>query len=387
MTANLEEIGDVAGLLQALVRIPSINPDGDPGAPDTGEAAIAQFVGEFLGQIGATVQLEEVLPDRPNVIGAFANRRGGLPKVLLGPHLDTVGVSGMIVDPFAAEIRDGKLYGRGACDTKGTMAAMLWALKELGAEAIAELGAEVSFVGFCGEETCQPGSRHFAEHHGEEFDFALVGEPTGCDLVYKHKGTVWATLKSRGLAAHGSKPELGDNAIMRLLPVLQALDGEFRDRLRAPEYDDPVLGHPTINIGQISGGTRNNIVPDRCEAKLDLRVTPALEGAGPGAVAMLAEFVAERGGGEIGLEVELETDALDTDLGDPFVEKLKRLPGNPKCVGASWFCDAAVLAKGGIPGVAAGPGSIDQAHTKDEWICIEALREGVDFYKNFLLAL
>jgi len=381
----MDEIEDVVRLLQALVRIPSVNPEGDPGTELVGEQAIAEFVAEFLSGIGAAARLEEVLPGRPNVIGHFASDAPDKPKILLAPHLDTVGVGGMVVDPFGGEVRDGKLYGRGACDTKGTMAAMLWALKELGAEAIAKLGAEVTFVAFCGEETGQPGSLHFGQHYRGAYDFAVVGEPTGCDIVHKHKGTLWATLTSHGTAAHGSKPELGDNAIMKLLPVLQALDTQFRERMRAAEFADPVLGSPTINIGQIVGGTRANIVPDSCRASIDFRITPALAAAGPRK--LLEDFVHEVGGGAIRVEVKLETTALNTDAANPFVQKLCALPGSPKCVGASWFCDAAILAKAGIAGVAAGPGSIDQAHTKDEWIAIDALQEGVQFYRNFLLAL
>lgn len=379
------EIEDVASLLQALVRIPSVNPDGDPGTELVGEQAIAEFVADFLGAIGAEARLEEVLPGRPNVIGSFASDASDKPRILLAPHLDTVGVGGMVVDPFGGEIRDGKLYGRGACDTKGTMAAMLWALKQLGAAAIAKLGAQVTFVAFCGEETGQPGSLHFGAKYRGAYDFAVVGEPTDCDIVHKHKGTVWAELTSRGTAAHGSKPELGENAIMKLLPVLQALDTDFRERIRADQFNDPILGSPTLNIGQIRGGTRTNIVPERCTATVDFRVTPALAAAGPGD--MFRAFVAEVGRGEIEVQINLETGALDTSSANPFVEKLCALPGAPKCVGASWFCDAAILAQAGIPGVAAGPGSIDQAHTKDEWISIEALEKGVSFYGEFLRAL
>ncbi|MFT4550340.1 MAG: acetylornithine deacetylase/succinyl-diaminopimelate desuccinylase family protein [Verrucomicrobiales bacterium] len=382
----MKEIEDVTGLLQALVRIPSVNPDGETGTDQVGEQAIAEFVGEFLRSIGATVRLEEVLPGRPNVIGSFPTTGDpNKPKILLAPHLDTVGVGGMTVDPFGAEIRDGKLYGRGACDTKGTMAAMLWALKEHGADAIARLGAEVTFVAFCGEETAQPGSHHFAKKHAAAYDFAVIGEPTDCDIVHKHKGTVWATLLSRGSAAHGSKPELGENAIMKLITVLQALDGDFRERIRSEEYADPVLGTPTINIGMVRGGTRPNIVPDECCATIDLRVTPALAAADPARI--LREFVAEASGGQVEVEIDLQTNALDTDAANPFIQKLTALPGSPKCVGASWFCDAAVLADAGIPGVAAGPGSIDQAHTRDEWIELSALHTGVTFYQDFLKAL
>ena len=384
----MSEIRDVTRLLQELVKIPSVNPDGDPGTELVGEGPIAEFVAQFLGRTGAAVRLEEVLPGRPNVIAAFPDAGGensNKPRILLAPHLDTVGVGGMTIDPFGAEIRDGKLFGRGACDTKGTMAAMMWALQELGAEEIGKLGAQVTFVAFCGEETGQPGSHHFAEKYRGAYDFAVIGEPTECDIVNKHKGTVWATLTSRGTAAHGSKPELGDNAIMKLLPVLQALDSGFREQIRDHAFADPILGSPTLNIGQIHGGTRNNIVPDQCQAMLDLRITPALASARP--TEMLREFVAMAGGGEIEIEIDLESNALDTDVSNPFVQKLISLPRAPNCVGASWFCDAAVLADGGIPGVAAEPGSIDQAHTKDEWISLDALDDGVRFYKDFLRSL
>src|SRR5690348_7552857 len=128
----------VTELCQALVRIPSVNPDGDPGVAETGEAACAAYVGEFLGHCGAQVTLEEVLPGRPNVIGRFPSRSvlGGQakPRILFGPHLDTVGVGGMSIEPFGGEVRDGRLWGRGACDTKGPMAAMLWALHEMRGE-------------------------------------------------------------------------------------------------------------------------------------------------------------------------------------------------------------------------------------------------------------
>lgn len=382
----MKKCENVVDLLQALVSIPSVNPESEPGTDQVGEQKIAEFVLEFLAEIGAEARLEEVLPERPNVIGRFPSAGDkNQPKILLAPHLDTVGVGGMTIDPFGAEIRDGKLYGRGACDTKGTMAAMLWALKELGADAISKLGAEITFVAFCGEETRQPGSHHFANKYPKAYDFAVIGEPTECDIVHKHKGTLWATLVSRGTAAHGSKPELGENAIMKLVPVLQALDTKFREMIRADEFADPVLGTPTINIGVLRGGTRPNIVPDESRATIDIRITPALAVTDP--AEKLREFVAEVSGGEIEVEFDLQTNALDTDAEDPFVQKLISLPGPPKCVGASWFCDAAVLADAGIPGVAAGPGSIDQAHTKDEWIEIEALKGGVTFYQNFLKSL
>src|SRR4051812_44601211 len=115
-------------LLQSLVRIPSVNPAGDPGTDKVGEQACAEYLVEILRDLGADVTLREVLPGRPNVVGRFPSDRPGKPRLLLAPHTDTVSVAGMTIDPFGAELRDGKIWGRGACDTKGSMTAMLWAL-------------------------------------------------------------------------------------------------------------------------------------------------------------------------------------------------------------------------------------------------------------------
>lgn len=378
----------VVSLCRDLVRIPSVNPDGDPGTDGIGEKACADFVGDFLAKLGAEVIQEEVLPGRPNVIGRFPTRpaadgSGGKPKVLLAPHTDTVSVSGMSIDPFSGEIRDGRLYGRGSCDTKGTMAAMLAALEELGAERIAGLGAEIHFVGFMGEETGQWGSRHFAANH-PGYDFALIGEPTECAVVHTHKGSYWCSVLTSGRAAHGARPELGENAILKMTPVIDALYREFIPLLQSPEFRHPVLGDSTLNLGMIHGGTRTNIVPDSCAIRLDIRFTPAVHRRG--IAAMLQEFFDQRG---FPVTVKPDKDAicapLDTPADNPFVQKLAAC-GNG-LTGAPWFCDAAWLAAAGIPAVAAGPGSIAQAHTADEWVSLDELDRGVKFYRDFLESL
>lgn len=366
----------VTELLQTLVSLPSVNPFAldSASAPYLGEGRCANFLAEFLQELRAEVTLEEIEPNRPNVIAHFPPDRPGKPHVLLAPHIDTVSIQGMTIDPFAAEVRDGKLYGRGAADTKGTMAAMLWALKELGPEGVAALPVEVTFVGFMGEENSQPGSRHFAKHH-PNYDFAVIGEPTDMDVVYTHKGTTWVELIAHGKSAHGSRPELGDNAILKLGRALDHLDKNFVPILES--YTHEVLGRSTMNIGQIQGGSQPNIVPDRASAKLDFRLTPEL--AESGLLDLLREHLSE----EIEIQVGLECSPLDTDPEHPMVKALAAA-GSGKKVGAPWFCDAAHLAAVGIPSVAAGPGSINQAHTEDEWISIASLEEGVNFYRAFL---
>lgn len=377
---------NVVELLQALIAIPSVNPEGsgDPGTTRVGEGDCARYVAEFLQGCGAQVTLEEIEEDRPNVIGRFAsNKTEGQSKarLLFAPHTDTVSVAGMTIDPFGGEIRDGKIWGRGASDTKGTMAAMLWAFRELG-EKIAHLDVELGFVGLMGEETGQPGSRHFAEHHGDEWDFAIVGEPTELEAVCQHKGCTWIQLTTKGQAAHGSTPERGENAITSMLEVVQKIDTEFRIVLQDEEYRNPVLGSPTVNIGTIQGGSKTNIVPDHCEVTLDFRETPELMAAG-GVVNKLENYLSDNGLlSGVGINPILECAALNTDSDNPFVKQIRKLGSNP--IGAPWFCDAAWLAAGGIPAIALGPGSIAQAHTEDEWIDVVALEKGAAFYQKIM---
>lgn len=376
----------VTELLQALIQVPSVNPVGAPKSDHTGEAACAEFVGRFLEEhCGATVHYDEVEPGRPNVIGKLnsGGSDSGKPRILFAPHTDTVSVAGMTIDPFGGEIREGKIWGRGASDTKGTMAAMLWAFVEL-KDRLPELNAEVSFVGLMGEETGQPGSQHFGEKYRGQYDFCIVGEPTELDVVYTHKGCTWIDLIATGHACHGASPERGENAITKLLPVIQAIDTELRAELA--QFENPVLGTATVNIGQLHGGSRTNIVPDECVASLDFRETPELAAAG-GALGKLGDLLQRHGwADEIAVRAPVQTRPLDTDVQNPFVQTLLGLGVNP--VGAPWFCDAAWLAEiGDIPSVACGPGSIAQAHTKDEWLKIEDLEAGVDFYRRFLEAL
>lgn len=372
---------NVVELTQALVRIPSVNPDGDPGTPHTGEAGCAAFVADFLRHCGAQAALEEVLPGRPNVIGRFPTKAPGKPKIVFGPHTDTVGVGGMIIDPFGGEVRDGRVWGRGASDTKGPMASMLWALKELG-PGIANLPVEVHFAGFMSEESSQHGSQHFARHH-PDYAFAIVGEPTSLKTVHKHKGCLWADVITKGVAAHGATPEKGVNAIVKMAAIIDALQTEFREILVSEGGTDELLGHSTLNLGMINGGTRSNIVADTCTLRLDIRVTPELHQRG-GALKVLESFIARQ---DPGAQVQVTSCAmpLDTPASNRFVQQL--VAAGAALDGAPWFCDAAYLADKGIPSIAIGPGSIAQAHTKDEWISIQDLEEGVAFFVKWLRAL
>ncbi|MDI1313047.1 M20 family metallopeptidase [Prosthecobacter sp.] len=372
---------NVVELTQALVRIPSVNPDGDPGTDGIGEEQCALYVADFLRASGAEVTLEEVEPGRPNVIGRFPTQGGAKPRILFAPHTDTVSVGGMTIEPFGAELRDGKIWGRGASDTKGPMASMLWALHEMRHE-IPSLPVEIHFVGFMSEESAQLGSQHFAKNHGR-YDLAIIGEPTSLKTVFRHKGCLWADVHTTGVAVHGATPHLGENAIVKMAKLITALDTEFRQSLAEASGEDEWLGVSTINLGMIQGGTRSNIVADSCKLRVDIRTTPGLQKAG-GALALLADFVQQIDATAC-ITVASEAFHLDTDPSNSFVQKL--IASGASLTGAPWFCDAAFLAAAGTPAIAIGPGSIAQAHTKDEFIAVSDLEAGVAFFKQFLSSL
>ncbi len=368
-------------LLQQLVRIPSVNPDNPAGTDQTGEAEIAAWLKGWLEGIGAEVVLEEIKPGRPNLIARFAPR-DGRPRILLGPHLDTVGVEAMTIEPFAAELRDERVWGRGTSDTKGPMAAMLWGLKE-NAATLKDLHVAVDFVAFMGEESGQWGSKDFAKHHGHDYSFAIVGEPTSLNIVHTTKGSLWATLRATGKAAHSSQPERGENAVLKLARAIDLLERELVPKLAG--YTHPVLGRSTFNVGVIRGGSRPNIVPDLAEAEIDIRITPALRDAG-GALALLKAEI-----GRLDLPLEIvkahENPPMEIPATHPWIERVRGVRRDSKPVGAPWFSDAAHLASAGLPSVCMGPGSIDQAHTCDEFIDVAALEEGAAFFTAFVRSL
>ncbi len=369
------QVTSVIELLQALVRIPSVNPTGDPGTPHTGEQAIADWlVGWLRAEFpAARVELREVLPGRPNVVVRFSDTGGKKPRVLFAPHTDTVSVGGMTIDPFGAELRDGKVWGRGTSDTKGSMAAMLWAMRSV-RERLPDLGYEVWFAGLCSEEAGQHGASALASE--EHFDFIIAGEPTGLDAVIAHKGALWLDLTTRGRAVHAAEPHRGDNAIYKMADILRCVRDELAPMLRGAEH--PLLGHTTISAGTISGGSKVNIVPDICRAEVDIRYLPGESPLEPVSARLRA----------VCADVEIShvlSKPMLTDEAHPLIAKLRAC--GSRCIGAPWFSDAGVFAQHGMAAIALGPGSIAQAHTKDEFIAVADLVAGVNFFERFLRIL
>src|ERR1041384_1283544 len=260
-------------LLQDLVRIPSVNPDGNPGTDlrNTGEARMVEFLADFCRKLALDVEIQEVEPGRANLIAKFSSR-GGKHSVALAPHTDTVSVAGMTIDPFCGDVRNGKLYGRGATDTKGSIAAFLTGLANaVRQKSFREGDLNVYFCALMGEEGGSQGARALMQR-GFKADFAIAGEPTGCRVVYTHKGAIAFKVITRGKSAHSSMPERGENAIQKMAGVVDFLLGEYADTLKL--IKDEALGSPTINVGIIRGGTQTNIVPNYCEIEVDRRTVP-----------------------------------------------------------------------------------------------------------------
>lgn len=356
-------------LLSELVAIPSVTPGYDSGGTPPGEGALGDHVAALLAALGAEVSRQEVAPGRANVIGHF-RRRANAPTIALVPHLDTVGVKGMTVAPFAAKIRHGRLYGRGACDTKGPMAAALWAVKSW-CHAAAP-ACNVVIAATVGEEELSVGASALAAA-GFHADFAVALEPTELRVVHAAKGVLRLWVTARGRAAHAATPQAGDNAIYRALPFLRRCAESLAPEFAAQQH--PVLGSASLNVGLVEGGAGLNVVPAHCTVGLDLRTHPSFTNE-----AALAAV--QRAASDLEVTVHRDGPAFALPAEHPWVQTLARHAQGVTHV--PWFSDANVFNAHGIPAVAFGPGSIAQAHTADEFIALDALADGAKALEQFL---
>ena len=366
-------------LLAELIALPSVNPAFLPAHhPCAGEKQVADFLASVAAKAGLEVELRKVLPGRFNVIARLRPRHKVRRTLLLAPHLDTVGADGT---RFIPQRKNGRLHGRGACDTKGSIAAMLTALGELVKSRPGE--TEIVFAGLIDEEHAQAGSRALAAG-GFKADLAIVGEPTRLQVVTAHKGSLWLQLETQGKAAHGATPQLGRNAVHEMSRIVDRLETDYAAWLRKRKH--PLLGTGTVNVGLIHGGVQPNIVPDRCAITIDRRTLPGETEAG-----VRREIAARLRAWKLSARISSIKLApalpLETDPQLPLVRHFLRGVGQARPVGVDFFCDAAVLSAGGIPSVVFGPGDIAQAHTADEWISLASLEHGKNLLLNFLKSL
>jgi acetylornithine deacetylase len=350
-------------LLADLVRIDSINPDMVEGA--AGEGEIARFVAGWLENAGLEVEIEELAPGRFNAVGV-ARGGGGGKSLLLNAHMDTVGVAGM-ERPFEPTVENGRLHGRGSYDMKAGLAAIMLA----GADAAgAGLRGDVIVTAVADEEVASIGSARIAERYGA--DAAIVSEPTEMRLALAHKGFVGFEVETRGRAAHGSRPDLGIDAIAHMGHVLVGIE-ELDRRLRA-DPTHPLLGSGSLHASVIEGGQEFSSYPERCLLKGERRTIPAepvehVEGE-------LRELL---GGIDGEIRVVVAREPFETPADAPIAELVSRHAGGPEIVGVPFWADSALLSAAGIPTVVFGPAG-EGAHAVEEWVDLASVERCVEIY-------
>lgn len=375
---------EVESQLLKYVGIHSVNPGIDNGP---GEVAMARELESDLRAMGIeTKRIRVADGGRDNVIGLLPGASGS-PIVMFESHLDTVGLSG---DATADARSDGRLvFGRGACDTKGSLVSMLEALKLL-MQVDQDHRPTVAMVGAIDEEFAGTGAEILV-NSGETFDMAVVGEPTSLHVATAHKGVLRFEITTSGTPAHSSKPHLGINAIDDMALVLTQLESVYQPSLEAIKHD--LVGSPTINVSTIRGGTAQNVVPAECVISIDRRVNPGethdsiLKDINAALDPVRAEGIRVAVG-----EPTLATAALDTPTDHPLVaalstarEQVVGSAGEP--MGMTFGTDASFFAPAGITSVIFGPGSIDQAHSDDEWVEIEEVALGAELLAQAMLLL
>ena len=384
----MPRLSSVLQTLADLIRVKSVNPNYQDGV---NEIAIADYVCEFLRSNEIEFVVHEVLPQRPNVIATVPGRDKSR-SLVFEAHMDTVSTAGMTIDPFDPVVRDGKMYGRGACDTKGGMAAMMHAL------ALTAAGdppsCNVVFAAVIDEEYSYRGVADYCARLVDSKASvvgAVIAEPTDLAVVTASKGLVRFKIETRGTAAHSAKPHLGANAIEQMAEVITAVKA---DNYQLSENTHALLGQPTCNVGVIRGGVQVNLVPDRCEIEIDRRLLPGetVEGVLAAYQKLLAGLADQDPTIDAIMHEPMLTDVpLETDPEHEVVKTMSAtldslgLDGQP--CGVPFCSDASKFGGIGIPSMILGPGCIDQAHAAVEYIECEQVEQAVNVYRQFILNL
>ena len=385
---------DVVEVLKSLIAIPSVNPMGRDLSGDLYfETRLSKYLATFFRDLGVPHEVIEVVPGRSNVIARF-DASPDLPTIVMDAHQDTVPVDDMTIDPFAPVEADGRIQGRGSCDVKGGMAAMLAAFARLVREQ--PVGrANVVMSCTCDEEATILGISDLvrlweptdtrSKLLATAPDMAVVAEPTSLHVVVAHRGATRWTIRTEGRACHSSDPGQGVNAVYRMGHVLQALE-EYAANLKDHVKPHPLCGNATLSVGLISGGISVNTVPAECEIEVDRRVIPGEDGS------QVRQHVIDYLSGRLPFAVQhgepwliglpLPDDA-NSELADRLMAVIEPVVGPRERIGVFYGSHASRFAASGIPSVVFGPGSIDQAHTKDEWVPVNELRAASEVYYRF----
>jgi acetylornithine deacetylase len=366
--------GDAVALTRELVRIDSRNPSLVAGA--TGELAVARALRDVLVSWGLDAELIDAAPGRPNVVARAGGASGR--TLMFNGHLDVVGVDGMIHAPFDAAERDGMIYGRGASDMKSGVAAMCAAA----VRAIdGGIGGQIVIAAVVDEEFESIGTRSLVAR-GVRADAAIVTEPTRLAIMPAHLGFVWLDVTMRGRAAHGSRWDLGVDAIRHAGFVLAELDRI--DSAELPARRHALLGRPSVHASLIDGGSGMSTYPDRCTVRIERRTIPGetaadVEREWRDACARIAlrepSFRAE-------VALTFSQAPSDVRLDAPIVRALgdtvRDLGDEPRVEGMTAWTDAALLNAAGIPAICFGPGDIGVAHAAEEFVAVREIERAAD---------
>lgn len=363
--------------LSDLVRINSINSSYEGGP---GEAEAAAYVRKFFEQRGIEVWEQEVFPGRNNVIARIPGR-DSTRRLVFEAHMDTVSIKGMTIDPFDPVVRDGKMHGRGSVDDKAGLAAMMHAVADI--HASGELPpCEVWMAAVVDEEYSFRGVVKLCD--GLQAAAAVVAEPTEFRCVIASKGVLRWRIKTKGKAAHSSKPHLGINAITAMARVVLALN---EDHVRMQPAAHPLLGPGTCNVGVIHGGVQVNFVPDEAVIEIDRRLLPGEEVPQVLAHYQVLLDALMKQHPDVVAEMEepmLQDWAFQTEAGEPLVQLARTLLGemqrNDEVCGVPFGSDASKFSRMGIPTILFGPGSIDQAHAAVEYVECAEVEKALAFY-------
>ena len=378
----ISEIEGVVALLEELVSFNSVNRN--LGGTSNPEVDMHLFIEKWARSAG--FETERLAIDSENFNLLITHRLSAdAPWILFEAHSDTVGIEGMIVEPFKAVIKNGKIFGRGVCDTKGSGAAMLWALQEYSTGAHQFQNIAILFV--TDEEVSKTGANTFVAKHLPDISWrplgVVVGEPSNCEMIVAHNGVIRWRVATSGIAAHSSNPSLGQSAISAMSKVILAFEKQYCEKLNL--FHD-LTGKAACSINTIGGGTSVNIIPSHCEVQIDRRVLP-------GEVAsevikeytrVLNEIAAEDPNIELEILPPFIDRALDPEIGKEFAAKiasvLESLNYASTPCGVGYGTDASTYSHRKIPTIVLGPGSIEQAHTRDEWLLISELEKAVEIY-------
>ncbi|MBS7279994.1 MAG: M20 family metallopeptidase [Candidatus Freyarchaeota archaeon] len=366
---------EVVSLVRELIKIPSYAEVKD------GEKRVADYLANFFRENGLSPEIRKV-GNGVNIIVSFGAVEDNSPSLMFNGHLDTVPAENMTIPPFDAEIREGKIYGRGACDMKGGLGSMAMALVALKRAGV-KLRGRLVFTGVSSEEAGSWGTKEIV-NSGPQTDCVIVGEPTNLEIVSASKGIILAIIDVVGKAAHGSTPELGINAIYKAVKLIQKVQEELPKIFEKKRH--PLLGSPTFNLGTIRGGERFNIVPEKCNLVFDRRVLPgeSTEEITREFQEIIQSLKREDNEFDAKLQMLMGLPPMDTPLELPFIkclgEAVKQVIGRIVYSGIPGATDASIFSQHGIPGIVFGPGRLSKAHTRDEYVEISQLKQATKIY-------